>query len=116
MKTLIDRTCSRYTGIRNRKFYFIVTAADSDKRAVARTLEGFRGFTSCRTGAKEKGIIYGTGAWNMGDVKEKSAMKTAHELGNRIYEQKLSSPDSVSKWACINPAQRVRIARFKMAY
>ena len=46
MKTLIDRTCSR---IRNQRqgVLFIVTAADSNKQAMERTLEGFRGFTYC---------------------------------------------------------------------
>ncbi|MEJ2683833.1 MAG: NAD(P)H-dependent oxidoreductase [Candidatus Sulfobium sp.] len=63
MKTLIDRTCSRYTEIRNKEFYFIVAAADSRKRAMERTMEGFRAFTSCLSRAREKGIIYGTGAW-----------------------------------------------------
>lgn len=53
MKTLIDRTCSRYTEIKNKEFYFIVTAADSSKRAMERTLEGFRAFTSCLSGVKE---------------------------------------------------------------
>ena len=81
MKTLIDRTCSRYTEIKNKEFYFIVTAADSSKRAMERTLEGFRAFTSCLSGVKEKGIIYGTGAWNIGEIKGKPAMKEAYELG-----------------------------------
>lgn len=81
MKTLIDRTCARYTEIRNKEFYFIVTAADSEKQAMERTLEGFRGFTSCLSGAKEKGIIYGTGAWHMGDIKEGNAMQEAYEMG-----------------------------------
>lgn len=31
MKTLIDRTCSRYSEIRNKEFYFIVTAAINSK-------------------------------------------------------------------------------------
>lgn len=34
MKTLIDRTCSRYTEIRNKEFYFIVTAADNSIQGV----------------------------------------------------------------------------------
>lgn len=84
MKTLIDRTCSRYTEIINKEFYFIVTAADSSKRAMERTLEGFRGFTSCINGAKEKGIIYGTGAWNIGDIKKSEAMKQAYEMGKKV--------------------------------
>jgi hypothetical protein len=49
-----------------------------------RTLEGFRAFTSCLTGAEEKGVIYGTVAWNMGDIKGKPAMKEAYESGKAI--------------------------------
>lgn len=84
MKTVIDRCCSRYTEISSKEFCFIVTAADDSKPAMERTLEGFRAFTSCLSRAKEKGIIYGTGAWNMGDIKEKPAMKEAYELGKSI--------------------------------
>ena len=84
MKTLIDRTCSRYTEISNKEFYFIVSAADTRNQAMGRTLEGFRAFTSCLTGAQEKGIIYGTGAWNMGEIKGKPAMKEAYESGKAI--------------------------------
>jgi multimeric flavodoxin WrbA len=39
MKTFIDRTCARYTEIRNKKFYFIVTAADSSLPSMERTIE-----------------------------------------------------------------------------
>ena len=84
MKTLIDRTVARYTEIRNKDFYFIVTAADGRKQAMERTLEGFRGFTSCLSGAKEKGIVYGTGAWNKGDIKGSQAMKQAYEMGKNV--------------------------------
>jgi multimeric flavodoxin WrbA len=84
MKTLIDRTCSRYTEISNKEFYFIVTAAVSSKQALERTVEEFRGFTSCLTGAKEKGVIYGTSAWNIGDIKTSEAMKQAYEMGKAV--------------------------------
>ena len=84
MKTLIDRTCARYTEIRNKDFYFIVAAADSSKRAMERTLEGFRAFTSCLSRAKEKGIVYGTGAWKKGDIKGSKAMTQAYEMGEKV--------------------------------
>lgn len=84
MKTLIDRTCSRYTEISNKEFYFIVTAADNSKQAMERTLEGFRAFTSCLSGAQEKGIVYGTGVWNIGEIKGKLAMKEAYEMGKKV--------------------------------
>jgi multimeric flavodoxin WrbA len=81
MKTLIDRTVARYTGISNKDFYFIVTAADGNKAALERTIEGFRAFISCLRGAKEKGVVYGTGAWNIGDILTSRAMKQAYEMG-----------------------------------
>lgn len=84
MKTLIDRTFARYAEIANKEFYFILTAADSNKSAMERTLEGFRGFTSCLEGAKEKGIIYGTGALKMGDIKETPALLEAYEMGKSV--------------------------------
>jgi|WetSurSiteA1Bulk_404760.scaffolds.fasta_scaffold02043_5 multimeric flavodoxin WrbA len=84
MKTLIDRTCSRYTKITDKEFNFIVTAADSNNQAMERTLEEFRGFTSCLEGAKEMGVIYGTGAWDKGEIKSKPAMKQAYKLGTMV--------------------------------
>ena len=84
MKTLIDRCCSRYSEIRNKEFYFILTAAVNNKQALERTVEEFRGFTSCLNGAKEKGIIYGTGAWHIGDIKKSDAMKKTFEMGKNV--------------------------------
>jgi hypothetical protein len=49
-----------------------------------RTLGGFRGFTSCLEGTNEKGIIYGTGAWQIGDIIGSKAMKQAYEMGKTI--------------------------------
>jgi multimeric flavodoxin WrbA len=84
MKTVIDRTVARYTEIANKDFYFIVTAADGRKAALERTIEGFRGFTSCLSGAKEKGIVYGTGAWKVGDIRGTRAMDEAYAMGKAL--------------------------------
>ncbi|MGD0681987.1 MAG: flavodoxin family protein [Terracidiphilus sp.] len=84
MKTVIDRTVARYTEITNKEFYFIATAAVTSKAALERTIEGFRGFTSCLPGAKEKGIVYGTGAWEIGDILTRPAMKQAYEMGKSL--------------------------------
>lgn len=84
MKTLIDRTCSRYTEIVNKEFYFIATAADNTKGALERTIEGFRGFTDCLSGAKEKGIIYGLGVWHKGEINDSKALQEAFEMGKNI--------------------------------
>lgn len=84
MKTFIDRTCARYTEIKNKDFYFITTAADSNKKALERTIEEFRGFLFCLEEANEKGIVYGAGAWNKGDIKETKAMDLALEMGKTV--------------------------------
>lgn len=84
MKTLIDRTYARYTAVSNKEMYFIMTAAVGNKDLLERTLESFRGFAACLTGAKEKGVIYGTGAWNKGDIRNSPAMGQAHEMGKNV--------------------------------
>ena len=42
LKALIDRTVARWTEIKNKEFYFIMTAADPGKEAVETTLACFR--------------------------------------------------------------------------
>lgn len=81
MKTLIDRTYARYTEIIKKEMYFIMTAAVSRKELLQRTLEEFRGFMACLSGSREKGVIYGTSAWNVGDIKGSPAMAQSYEMG-----------------------------------
>lgn len=84
MKTLIDRTYPRYTEISGKEFYFILTAGDDRKQAMERTVESFRGFTSCLDGAIEKGVVYGTGALNKGDIAGSDAMIEAYKMGKSV--------------------------------
>ncbi|MGL5514492.1 MAG: flavodoxin family protein [Sporomusa sp.] len=82
-KTLIDRTLPRYTEIKNKDVYCIATAAD-EKGAMERTIDGLRGFTDCLPGAKVKGVIYGAGAWQLGDIEGNMAMVDAYEMGKKV--------------------------------
>lgn len=84
MKTLIDRACARYMEIENKEFYFIMTAADPNRSALKRTLESLRGFTSCLSNADEKGVIYGTGLTDIGEVQNSPALEQAYEMGKKI--------------------------------
>lgn len=84
MKTVIDRTVARYTVLSNKEMYFMMAAATGDKQALERTLEGFRGFTSCLNSPKERGVVYGTGAWKAGDIKGSKAMTEAYEMGKKV--------------------------------
>lgn len=85
MKAFIDRTLPRYTEIIGKDFYYIATMADTDNAAMDRTFEGLRGFSiECLYGTKEKGVIYGSGAWQLGDIQRTAAMKQAYEMGKRV--------------------------------
>lgn len=84
MKILIDRCFARYTEIKNKCFYFIITAADPQHTAADGTVAGLRGFLRCLPGAEEKGIIYGTGAWDKGDALRHPAYEKALELGKSV--------------------------------
>ncbi len=85
LKTLIDRSCPRYTAISNKKFYFILTAADSRVDAMRRTVESLRGFTEdCLEGSRERGILYGVGAYEKGEIKALPAYREAYEMGRAV--------------------------------
>ncbi|SCP98136.1 flavodoxin family protein [Anaerobium acetethylicum] len=85
MKTFIDRTVPRYTEITGKEFYYIVAAADTEVSSMEKTIESFRGFTiDCLEGTVEKGIIYGVGAWNKGEINSTPAIKEAYEMGKAV--------------------------------
>lgn len=82
LKTFIDRCVPRYMEITNKDFYYILTAADTQRANLKRTLEGLRGFAEdCLEGAREKGIIYGVGAWQKGEITDTPAFEEAYQMG-----------------------------------
>ena len=81
MKTLIDRCCGLYTKMKNKEFYFIIAAAENDKGMMERTIDGFRGFLDCLENPQEKGVIYGIGAWKVGEIKDTPYLQEAYEMG-----------------------------------
>ena len=49
-----------------------------------RTIEEFRGFTSCYSSFTEKGIIYGTGVWQKGEIRQSPALRQAYATGKSV--------------------------------
>jgi multimeric flavodoxin WrbA len=84
MKTLIDRTVPKYEVMSNKEFYFLLTAADTNKKNLERTVESLRGFTSCLDNPIEKGIVYGVGAYEKGAIKDTPAFKQAYNMGKSV--------------------------------
>lgn len=84
MKTLIDRTVPQYGKMKNKELYFIITAADGNKNNLRRTLEEFRGFMDCYAGFEEKGVIFGAGVWQIGDVNSTNYKQEAFDMGKSV--------------------------------
>lgn len=84
LKALIDRTVCRWTEVKNKEFYYIMTAADSGMKSMETTLACFRGYADCVEGAKEMGVIYGTGVYDKGEILNKQQMQEAYEMGKGV--------------------------------
>lgn len=84
LKAVIDRTVARWLEVRNKEFYYIVTAADKETASAETTLACFRGYADCVEGAKEMGVVYGMGAYEKGEIKSSPAMSKAYEMGKNM--------------------------------
>lgn len=81
LKTVIDRSVARWTEIKNKQLYYIVTAAEDEKAAAEGTIASLHGFAECVDGAEEMGTIYGIGAYEKGEIIGSPAMLKAYEMG-----------------------------------
>lgn len=81
MKTMMDRVFEREHEVKNKDFYFIMTAGGANTECA---LLGFRNFIRYLPGSKEKGVIQGTGIHLKGSVKGKPVMKEAYEMGKNV--------------------------------
>ena len=84
LKTVIDRTVARWLEVKDKEFYYIVTAADEELSSAETTLACFRGYADCVDGAVEKGVICGMGAYEKGEIKGMRAMTDAYEMGKNV--------------------------------
>ena len=84
LKAVIDRSVARWLEVKDKELYYIMTAADSEKASMETTLACFHGYADCVEGAKEMGVIYGTGVYEKGEVKDTKAMQEAYEMGLQV--------------------------------
>ena len=84
MKAVIDRCVAQWTKIKNKSFYYIMTAAEDTPTVMNCSLECFRGLAACLEGSVEKGVIYGKGVYEAGAIKGKPAMQEAYEMGLKV--------------------------------
>jgi len=85
LKALIDRSISRwneFARFKGKEFWHIVTAADTNRKMMSATLEGLRGFMrDCMEGTVERGVLYGTGAYEKGEIRNLPVFREAYEAG-----------------------------------
>lgn len=84
LKAVIDRTVARWLEVKDKEFYYIATCADDMQESTETTLACFRGYADCVEGAVEKGVIYGTGVYEKGEIKNSPAMQEAYTMGKNI--------------------------------
>ena len=86
LKAVIDRCVARWTEIANKDLYYIMTAAEEDEDTMDGTLACLHGFAMCIDGYDEKGILYGKGVAEKGDVVNRpELMQIAYEMGLSVY-------------------------------
>ena len=58
--------------------------ADEEKASADTTLACFRGYADCVEGAAEKGVLVAGGVYELGAVRNTSAMAQAYEMGKNV--------------------------------
>ena len=86
LKAVIDRCVARWTEIANKDLYYIMTAAEEDEDTMDGTLACMHGFAMSIDGYEEKGILYGKGVSEKGEVVNRpELMQIAYEMGLSVY-------------------------------
>jgi len=85
LKAVIDRCVARWTEIANKDLYYIMTAAEEDEDTMDGTIACMHGFAMCIDGYEEKGILYGKGVAEKGEVVNRpELMQIAYEMGMSV--------------------------------
>ncbi len=84
LKAVIDRTVAQWLKIRDKTFYYIMTAAEDTPTVMDCTLACMRGLAACLQGSREGGIIYGKGVYEAGAIKGKPQMAEAYAMGKAV--------------------------------
>ncbi|MBQ3633531.1 MAG: flavodoxin family protein [Paludibacteraceae bacterium] len=84
MKALIDRTVARWLEFDGKEFYYIMSSAENTDCVMDTTLACFRGMAECFKHSVERGVIYGKGVYEKGEILQSPVMRQAYEMGKGI--------------------------------
>ena len=84
LKALFDRTVVVYPNLTNKKFYYILTMADTNRKMFDGPIAAMRGFLDCYEGSKEAGMVCADGVYELGAIDGTKFLAEAKKLGKRI--------------------------------
>jgi len=89
LKTFLDRMNPLFAaGHDFRQVYLLASSADSESTAMDGAVKDLEGWISCFDGAELSGVVRGTGADKLGEIKttNPAALAEAYEMGRRVIE------------------------------
>ena len=84
LKALIDRTVVVYPNLTNKRFYYILTMADTNRDKFDGSLAALRGFLDCYEGSKEADMVCADGVYELGAIDGTKFLAEAKKLGKCI--------------------------------
>jgi len=83
-KATADRTVVVYPNLTNKRFYYILTMADTNRDKFDGSLAALRGFLDCYEGSEECGMVCADGVYEKGAVNGTKFIAEAKKLGKSI--------------------------------
>lgn len=81
LKTLIDRCLPWYKEIKNKVFYYLLTAADNSPDAFDESMTALSAFVRCLDHCEVARVIKGIGVYRPHEIKENRAFEMAYIAG-----------------------------------
>ena len=84
LKALIDRTVVVYPNLTNKRFYYLLTMADTNRKMFDGPIAAMRGFLDCYEGSKEVGKVCADGVYELGAIDGTKFLAEAKALGQSV--------------------------------
>ena len=81
LKALIDRSVMVYPNITGKKFYYLMTMAETNEKDFLGTIEALRGFVACCPESEECGMVCVPGVYEKGAITGNPALEKARQMG-----------------------------------
>ena len=84
LKALIDRTVVVYPNLTNKRFYYLLTMADTDRTKFDGPIAALRGFLDCYEGSKEAGMVCADVVYELCAISGTKFLTEANKLGKSV--------------------------------